>query len=139
MCHVWAMISTYVVNCLKLVVQLCRQDFVICLCVLIDISILETVYVPDSMWCELFVPDSNWESIFKFSLKSGFCLILLKEAKSTLQFFFRIPRPSSCFVVGMMVQFGPSVRPSVLVDYIFCPHECVAAWPFVRLKDGITL
>ena len=88
MCHVWAMISTYVVNCLKLVVQLCRQDFVICLCVLIDISILETVYVPDSMWCELFVPDSIWESIFKFSLKSGFCLISLKEAKSTLQFFF---------------------------------------------------
>ena len=91
------------------------------------------------MWCKLFVPNSIWESNFTFSLKSGFCLISLNEAKSSLQFFFRIPRPSPCLVVGMMVQFGPSVHPSVLVDYIFCPHECVAAWPFVRLKDGITL
>lgn len=91
------------------------------------------------MWCKLFVPNSIWESNFTFSLNSGFCLISLNEAKSSLQFFFRIPRPSPCLVVGMMVQFGPSVHLSVLVDYIFCPHECVAAWPFVRLKDGITL
>ena len=128
MCHVWAMISTYVVNCLKLVVQLCRQDFVICLCVLIDISILEIVYVPDSMWCELFVPNSIWESNFTFSLRSGFCFPPLKMAKSSILFY--VPISSSVIVVLSWMRSSTfrlecirwpslSVRPSVLLGFIF--------------------